>query len=342
MGLTKRDMCISRYFKVLILLLLVSGLVSGCRVRDYLEPHEKAAFKVRLHYVTDMAEREINTDNLKKVSTKGAFSADKIHYTVCLYPQTVSGSVWAPLDKVVLTRDVAEGFDIALELKALPGNYVVMVWSDVADNDCKSAAYNINDFLNISKSEDVGDNDECGGYAFAGKCNITVEEDMQGEVGQIGVIKMERPYATLSVVSTDLQDFIDSEVRKHKLFNIENYKAVLYFAGFYPNVYSIFANEPVNSITGFSLNNKLTEQTGGLVSLGYDNIFCSSTGSFVTVRVEVFDREGNRLTMSNLERVPLSRGVHTIVKGKFLTQTSSGGINIDVDFDGDHNIIIKP
>ena len=47
------------------------------------------------------------------------------------------------------------------------------------------------------------------------------------------------------------------------------------------------------------------------------------------------------MVTSDAIKVPTRRNYHTIVRGKFLTQTASSGVSIDSDFDGEFNIEIK-
>ena len=40
-------------------------------------------------------------------------------------------------------------------------------------------------------------------------------------------------------------------------------------------------------------------------------------------------------------KVPTRRNFHTLVRGKFLTETASSGVTIDAVFDGEYNIEVR-
>jgi hypothetical protein len=62
--------------------------------------------------------------------------------------------------------------------------------------------------------------------------------------------------------------------------------------------------------------------------------------SAVTVQIGLYDKEDRQLALSTPINVPLQRNHHTLIKGSFLIEETSGGITINPDFDGEHNIVI--
>jgi hypothetical protein len=76
------------------------------------------------------------------------------------------------------------------------------------------------------------------------------------------------------------------------------------------------------------------------VSLGFDYVFVSESVSSVTIRIGVYDNEGSQVSLTETIKVPLKANHHTILSGNFLMQNTSGGIDINPDFDGNHNIIV--
>ena len=62
--------------------------------------------------------------------------------------------------------------------------------------------------------------------------------------------------------------------------------------------------------------------------------------SAVTVQIGIYDKEGTQLSLTDPIEVPLKRSNHTIMTGMFLMSQASGGVSINPDFDGDHNLII--
>lgn len=60
--------------------------------------------------------------------------------------------------------------------------------------------------------------------------------------------------------------------------------------------------------------------------------------SSVAVAMELYDPKGDLIGRTNTVNVPTKRGQNTIVRGKFLTSQTSGGVGINPDYNGDFNI----
>lgn len=71
--------------------------------------------------------------------------------------------------------------------------------------------------------------------------------------------------------------------------------------------------------------------------LGHDMVLVNGHGSSVSVRLEVFDRDGTLLSSTNPIDVPIVRNKLTVVRGHFLTTSASGGIGVVTKFDGEYN-----
>ena len=75
--------------------------------------------------------------------------------------------------------------------------------------------------------------------------------------------------------------------------------------------------------------------------MGYDYVFVNGKEAGVSIQIGLYDSEDRQIALSEPIDVPLRRSHHTILKGSFLMQEASGGITINPDFDGNHNIIIE-
>ena len=60
----------------------------------------------------------------------------------------------------------------------------------------------------------------------------------------------------------------------------------------------------------------------------------------MTLQVGVFDNEDTRISLTKPITVPLMRGRHTVLTGAFLTPNASQGVQINPEYDGDHNFIL--
>ena len=169
-------------------------------------------------------------------------------------------------------------------------------------------------------------------------------------------IAMQRPLAKFEFVTNDVKEFIDKESDRiaskandnesasnddtpTRTVNIEDYKVVFYYVGFMPDAYSMNTDKPVDSSTGVMFESTLRKLSESEATMGFDYVFVNGKNSAVTVQIGIYDNEGTRLSLTEPIEVPLKRSHHTIMTGMFLMSEASGGVTINPDFDGDHNLI---
>jgi hypothetical protein len=189
--------------------------------------------------------------------------------------------------------------------------------------------------------------------AFRGSNNISLVADIMEHLPDTLDIAMQRPLAKFEFVTTDLKEFIDKEYQyllkevetRGELLptrvNTDDYKVVLYYSGYMPFAYNMNADKPVDSKLGVSFESKIDVLNENEASLGFDYVFVNGKTSSVTVQIGLYDKEDSQLALSVPINVPLQRNHHTVVKGSFLMEETSGGITINPDFDGNHNIVIE-
>ena len=119
----------------------------------------------------------------------------------------------------------------------------------------------------------------------------------------------------------------------------EDYRVVFYYVGFMPDTYSMFTDKPVDSVTGVTFQSVLRRMDDAQATLGFDYVFVNGKESAVTVRIGIYDDEGTQLSLTEPIEIPLKRNHHTVLRGKFLMSEASGGVTINPNFDGDHNLI---
>ncbi len=238
---------------------------------------------------------------------------------------------------------------------ALPlGLYKFIVWTDHVLDINSDQFYNTQQFEEITlQGEHVGCNDMRD--AFRG----TTEMEVRYNDGAFKVpLKMERPFAKYTFISTDLDDFYtkvlaylaakESEQQKGeetdtrdsdtKSVNLDEFKVVFNYTGFMPNSYNLYTMKPADASTGVSYEAKMSALLDGTAELGFDYVFVNGNESSVSVSVSTYDKEGNLMARSDPFEVPLVRSKHTIIKGRFLTTVASGGVGIDPSYNGDFNI----
>ena len=169
-------------------------------------------------------------------------------------------------------------------------------------------------------------------------------------------ISMQRPLAKYEFVTNDVLEFVEKEATRvaskanggnsrsnddipSRVINIEDYKVVFYYVGFMPNAYSINTDKPVDSSTGVFFESKLKKLTESEAAIGFDYVFVNGKESSITLKIGVEDNEGTQLSLSEAIEVPLKRSHHTILTGMFLMSEASGGVSINPEYEGDHNMI---
>lgn len=337
-------------------LLAVLSLLAGCDVHEFPELPEqsgKVALRLKLHYETDMPQWEYPiTEARTVIHSKSVQTTGEMRYIIRLYPLTKSSRSEAS-QEFVFTRDVTDGYDAEFLLDVPEGSYTVMVWSDLTENT--GGNYRFYDAGDFSQIVLQGDHEGNNDYrdAFRGMQELTLAADITGKAPETVEIEMVRPMAKFEFVATDVEAFIDKEVEAalsrgesvpedvpSRGINIEDYKVVFHYVGFMPNTFNMFTDKPSDSVTGVLFPGRVSLLDDGEASLGFDYVFVNGVESAVSVQVGIYDKDGNRLSMTNPINVPLRRSKHTLLKGEFLMQNASGGVSIDPSYNGDHNIML--
>ncbi|MGM9759023.1 MAG: DUF6562 domain-containing protein [Parabacteroides sp.] len=334
-------------------------LLSACNVYEWPETSGSVKLHLRLNYETDMTQWEHLYDGVSVVEQGLGETYDnhqaygKIRYVVRTY--SVSGKERTSQDYIqefVFTKDITEGYDHEVTLDLLPGSYNVMVWSDLIETSGDSYFYDANDFTEIKLQ---GDHQGNTNYrdAFRGMNSITLAADVKEHVPDTLDVTMQRPLAKFEIITTDLQKFIDKELEiltkeaetKGEDFptkvDIKNYTVVFQYASFMPDTYNMMTDKPIDSSMGVFFESELNVLNENEASIGFDYVFANAKEAGVSVQIGLYDNENRQLAFSEPINVPLRRSHHTVLKGSFLMQQTSGGITIDSDFDGNHNIVIE-
>lgn len=334
-------------------------LLSACDVHEWPETPEFVKMHLRLNYETDMT-KWIHLYNGTSIIEQGLGETydnhqdyGKIRYIVRTYPvsekqRTMQGYT----QEFVFTKDISEGYDHEVTLDVLPGNYNVMVWSDLVKTSSDAHFYNADNFAEIRLQGDHQGNTDYRD-AFRGTNNISLEADIMDRLPYVLDVTMQRPLAKYEFLTTDLKEFVDKEfeyLQKEAAsrgeipptrVNTDDYKVVFYYSGFMPNTYNMNTDKPVDSKMGVLFESKLGILSENEASLGFDYVFVNGKKSAVTVQIGLYDKENRQLALSDPIDVPLRRSHHTILRGSFLMQQASGGITINPDFDGNFNIEIE-
>ncbi len=332
--------------------------LTACDVHEWPETPEYVKFHLRLKYDTDMTEWHHVYDGTSVNEVRYGETYDnhqqygQIRYIIRAYPllekQLVSQNF---TQEFTFTKNIGQGYDHEMTLDLPAGEYNIMVWSDLVKNSSDTPFYNAANFAEIRlQGEHQANTDHRD--AFRGKKHISLVADIMERLPDTLDIAMQRPLGKFEFVTNDVLEFIDKETTRvaskanggnssstsdapSRVINIEDYKVVFYYVGFMHDAYSIHTDKVVDSSTGVFFESTLKKLTETEASLGFDYVIVNGS---VTVKIGVFDMEGEQLSLSEPIEVPLQRDHHTIIRGMFLMSETSGGVTINPEFDGDYNL----
>ncbi|MDE7402883.1 MAG: hypothetical protein K2M87_05685 [Muribaculaceae bacterium] len=258
------------------------------------------------------------------------------------------------------TSPIESSFQETLNMELLPGSYRLVMWADYVDlGGAEDKYYNTSDFSEIIlNGEDGHYGSNAYRDAFYGETTVTVVGAMEADV--YAEIELKRPVAMYTFVSTDLDEFLESEISRtvgesgngsrsphdatgssQQAPPLNNYKVRIVYTKYMPSSFNAHTGKPVDSRLGVEYDSRITLDEQGRAKLAFDHVFTNGVDTSVAVAMEVIHSDGTIVARMPQFDVPLKRSHHTIVTGKFLTTKSGGEIGIQPDFDGEFNIFIQ-
>lgn len=251
-------------------------------------------------------------------------------------------------DREVVRRQVlysdnleATSFTLPVSMRLHAAPYRIVVWSDyVSAADPESPLYyNASSLtpviLNGSYRANTNAKDTYSGYVdldllpYADDWNAKVSAD----------IRLERPMGRYQLISTDVEAF------KRRLaegaVKGSTFTARIKYSGYLSVGYNCYDQIRKHSLNYMSYNTAIRlPASDPTVSLGFDYIFIAPDESLdVPVEIEVVN-ENNEAVSRSVIKLPLQRNMNTTVKGRFLTSTADGGLQIDPGYDGNVTVDI--
>lgn len=330
-----------RKIKLLLICCVQWLLFGGCDVHEWPEIPELVTCNLSLTYNTEMTEWLHLYDD-KDIAEQGFGKTydnrreqGVIRYIVRTYPLTEKQrTLQSCSQEFVFTKDLAEGYDHQVTLELMPGDYTLMVWSDLAESPEKAHFYNADNFVEIKLQESRQASSDYRD-AFCGQSSISLPPNGAKPTEWEVEVTMKRPLAKFEIVADDLLEFVAS-----KGSNLEEFKAKIQYIGYVPNTYGMFAGRPTGSATGGVCESPLTKLTESKVSMGFDYVFVSNQGSMVTIRIGIYDKNDQQVSLSDPMTIPIKPDHHTLLTGEFLMMNASNGVYIDPNYGGDYNLTI--
>ena len=346
--------------KIINLILCIPIIyLTSCNVHEWPDIPELVKFNLRLNHETNMIEWYHMYDGISVLEESLNETYDNhldygnIRYIIRAYPILEKQRVAQEyIKEFVFTKDIVDGYDHEVTLELPDGSYRIMVWAELQQYRSDEYFYNTENFSEIVLQGDYKGNTDYRD-AFRGCGEIKLVADIVEQAPETLNITMQRPLAKYEFITTDLKEFVDKEIEylakvaatrgevPPTRINTDEYNVILYFSGYMPCAYNMSSDKPIDSKMGVLFNSKLEILNENEASLGFDYVFVNDKRAAVTVQLGLYDKEDRQIALTEPINVPLKRSHHTIIKGSFLMQEASGGITINPNFDGNHNIVIE-
>lgn len=326
----------NKYIKIFACMLCCM-LAASCYVHQFPDP--KVEFILYLDYETEMPLHKV----VEYSTTKGTLTSQQEYdtrYLVKVYDaEDLKGE--EELYSFVFTKEDVSELGQSLTLMLYKGHYRFVVWTDFVPHETQSDYHYMTDrydYLTLPEGSRIGSNDMMD--AFTG----SVVSEVTDGLNQAEVI-MTRPLAKFNFVSTDLSDFVSrvkgrNATNQNNRFNLEDYTVVFIYNGFVPSAYNLHERKPVDATSGVFFRSKIRQINDTEAEMGFDYLFVNGEESRISVKLEVYDVDGTRLSSFPPVEVPLMRSKLTTVKANFLTSEAGGGVTVLPDYDGEHNIVV--
>ncbi|MCH5306456.1 MAG: hypothetical protein J1E37_00145 [Prevotella sp.] len=346
-------------------------LLAACDVHQWPEPRSIMPVNLHLRYETDFYVWEHAYDKETGVVSQlltdgegvdeahpattyrydGKCSKGTMRYIVRAYR---SGNRNAHAREFVFTRDIAEGYDCDVTIELEPGDYEILVWSDLTEHPGDEPYYDAADFRSIDLkywSNYRASTDHRDSYRGISQ-TVSLRETTQVTEPDEASITMRRPQAKFEFIANDLPMFTTRELARRAAkaagkavteIDLQNYTVRFFYINYVPVSYSAVSDRLVDSTTGLSFKAQLAQLPTGEVSLGFDYVLLNSNGTSVRVQIGIYDEDGEQVAMTPVVDVPLRRDHHTVMHGAFMTgdeppEGSGGGVGLDPGFNGDFNM----
>lgn len=335
---------------------------------DPAHPHGKVILTVKTDLNFDfLGEYEYDFENpynlqspARAYAWMAADARHHIRYTLKAYSVDDNSVSPVALETFIFTSPIESSFQETLNMELLPGIYRLVMWADYVDyGSTDDKYYDTTDFSEIVLN---GNDGHYGSNvyrdAFYGETTLEVLTAIDPEV--YAQIELRRPMAKYTFISTDLDEFLDSEKTRTGITKEEsgrslevpqgvsqsapplsNYSVRMVYTQYMPSSFNAHTGKPVDSRLGVEYQSQISIDEQGRAALAFDHVFTNGANTSVSVAMEVLHRDGTVVARMPQFDVPLKRSHHTVVTGKFLTTKSGGAIGIHPDFDGEFNIFIQ-
>lgn len=350
---------------------------SSCDIHELpAERYDKVPFQLHLNFDTEMPlHQEIFYTNSGETESKSSIEKHDIRYIVNVYRTDKIRSDARLADTTfVFTKSDITNLNYTANLLLPEGVYDFKVWADYVDANSNDDKYydtrDFSDIILLNKDNYRGSNDYRDAFRGYTSAEVLNPDFYTGSIVNTidnqATIQMERPMGKFKFISTDTEIFLarvaqklyeqgklssfdsDSEADTKSVYEqllesiaMGEYYVLFRYNIFMPCSFNMFTDKPSDSWMGVSFTSNMEIENEREMLLGYDYIFVNGLETTLSISLEVYNDEGEKLSSTNPINVPIVRNKLTVIKGEFLTSKASGGVTINPGYDGeDYNIEI--
>lgn len=289
----------------------------------------------------------------RSVAQNKILSGHKVRLIIEAYPDKYPGSDLVdseiyntkPYTRKELVFDNIESVEknIEVQLKLSPKPYIFLVWVDYLHAESGNSYYNADRLHTIQLAKPHISNTN-GRDAFvcskrinlspyAGEWNVELTEKFTPH----------RPLARYELITDDIEKYLEQQTKGGKsadVADLNDYTVRVSYKGYFPSGFDAITDRPDDAGVGIAYDAKLTSITDASAIIAFDHIFTNGADSFVTVDIQIYNKEGVLVNESNGIQIPYRRNVVTKIHGSFMTKSYDSGVTIDPDYDGEFDIYL--
>lgn len=260
-------------------------------------------------------------------------------YIVDIYQEGVDTVIARQVQ--TLTGLVRETTSVNVRFSLHAAKYKAVAWVDYVEPGREVDKFYSTADLSLVKIVEpyVGDNDYKDAFSGTADIDLTGYRD-DWNVSVDVPLTLERPFARIEVISTDLDKYLDKIEEENARSTSRQFSVEFCYACYFPCGYNVLTGKPNDSRTDLSFRCVGRAVSDSEICLGCDYVFVNGTESGVIADMIIYNEEGTRVNEVRGVSIPVKRGKLTTIKGEFLTRGYHSGVGIDPDYEGEITVEI--
>ncbi len=149
------------------------------------------------------------------------------------------------------------------------------------------------------------------------------------------VLETYHPFGQYEIITTDLQKALSKAD-----LSVEEIITKVSYTGYLPSIYNIVEGRLTDAVLGVSYDAQIVALSDSTAHITTDFVMVNGSSTEVSVQLEFYDSEGIALNTASISGIPIEKHAKTTIYGEFLTVSSSSGITVDNEYEGEINIYL--